>query len=92
MKNGFTLIKDSITKFPIINIYQIQNEGQSNLLDEEGRNIEYYIRSRIELENIFKDCDFEPKRWSNYRPLWYKYYNGKMLEDNSFGQLEKIKK
>lgn len=87
--DGFTIIKDSIVQFPIINVYQIQNVGQSAILDNDACFLEYYVKSRIILEEIFKDKDIEPKRWANYRPLWYKYYNGRMLEDNSFGQLEK---
>ena len=89
VSKGFTLIKDSIVQFPIINIYQIQNAGQSAILDDAACNLEYYIKSRIMLEELFRDKDIEPKRWANYRPLWYKYYDGKMLDDNSFGQLEK---
>mgnify|MGYP003296593972 CR=1 FL=1 len=46
--------------------------------------------TRLIIEELLKDKDFEPKRWSNYRPLWYKYYRGKELPDNSFGQQEKI--
>ena len=90
MKENFTLIKDSITQFPIINIYQIQNDNQSKILDEEAKRIQYYLDSRKELEQIFRDKDFKPKRWANYRPLWYKYYANEMMEDNSFGQKEKI--
>lgn len=90
MSNGFKLMKDSFTQFPIINIYQIQNTKQANILDEEAKLLDYYLRSRIEIENIFKNEKFKPKRWSNYRPLWYKYYNNQVLADNSFGQLEKV--
>ena len=89
MKNGFTLIRDSLTQFPIINIYQIQNSGQAVIMDEEARGLEYYLKSRNELEKMLIDKEFKPKRWANYRPLWYKYYNGEMMEDNSFGQQEK---
>jgi len=89
MVSGFTLIKDSLTQFPIINIYQIQNADQTKIMDEQARQLEYYLNSRQELEEIFTDKQFRPKRWSNYRPLWYKYYANEMMEDNSFGQLEK---
>ena len=88
MKNGFSLMKNSFSQFPIINIYQIQNISQAKILDEEAQNIDYYLKSRKEIESIFNTEDFVPKRWSNYRPLWYKYYNNEMLPDNSFGQLE----
>lgn len=72
--------------------YQIQNDSQTRILDENAKNIDYYLKSRIEIEKIFNDKDFKPKRWSNYRLLWYKYYNNVMLQDNSFDQMEEIKK
>lgn len=89
VSKGFSLIKDSLVQFPIINIYQIQNTNQSAILDDSARNLEYYVQSRIMLEELFRDKNIKPKRWANYRPLWYKYYDGQILEDNSFGQLEK---
>ena len=87
MSNGLRFLKDSFTQFPIINIYQIQNSSQANILDSDATSLEYYLQSRKEIEGIFENDDFKPKRWSNYRPLWYKYYNGEVLPDNSFGQL-----
>ena len=44
-----------------------------------------------ELEKIFQNKDYLPKRWSNYRPLWYKIYQNQELENNAFGQQEIIK-
>lgn len=88
---GFELLKSSLTSFPIINIYQMQTLAQAKILDEDARDLEYYLKSRQQIEKIFKDAEFKPKRWENYRPLWYKYYNGEQLPDNSYGQLEKIK-
>ena len=85
-------LKDSISQLPIINIYQIQNNSQAIILDKNATELDYYLQSREELEKIFNNYGFIPKRWSNYRPLWYKYYNGKMLPDNSFGQIEQTKK
>ncbi|MBQ9012174.1 MAG: hypothetical protein IJ094_01115 [Bacilli bacterium] len=92
MEEGFRLIKDSITKFPIINIYQTQNMQQVNAMDEDACYLEYYLNARKMIEQILKDKCFKPKRWENYRPLWYKYYNGVAMPDNSFGQEEKILK
>ncbi len=90
--DGFKLIKNSLTSFPIINVYQIQNKDQANIMDKEARELEYYLKVRIEIEKIFSDKEYMPKRWSNYRPLWYKYYKNEELPNNSFGQLETIKK
>ena len=84
--------KDSLTSFPIINIYQIQTLSQAKILDEKARILDYYIKSRLELEKIFKETEMRPKRWENYRPLWYKYFETEQMPNNTFGQLEKIKR
>lgn len=90
MEEGFKFLKNSFTNFPVINVYQIQTPEQANILTEEARDIEYYLKSRRKLEEIFKDTPYRPKRWSNYRPLWYRYFADEELPDNSFGQQEKI--
>lgn len=92
MVKGFKFFKDSLTSFPIINIYQIQTLSQAKILDEKARILDYYIKSRLELEKIFKETEMRPKRWENYRPLWYKYFETEQMPNNTFGQLEKIKR
>ncbi len=91
MSKGFTLLKRSFTSFPIINIYQIQNNNQANILNDEARELEYYLHSRLELEQIFRDTGMRPKRWENYRPLWYDYYGNEHVLNNAYGQLEEVK-
>lgn len=91
VKEGFDYLKDSMTSFPVINVYQIQTPEQAKILDEEARYLEYYLKSRKEVEQIFKDTNYRPKRWENYRPLWYKSFDNESLPNNSFGQLEKVK-
>ena len=91
MENGFTLLKDSFSSFPVVNIYQIQTSDQANILNEEARELDYYIKSRLKLEEIFHGTNMKPKRWENYRPLWYDYYENEGQKDNSYGQLEKVK-
>ena len=58
------------------------------LNDEISRQTAQYLKNSI--EKIFKDVNFRPKRWENYRPLWYKYFDNEELPNNSFGELEKI--
>lgn len=88
LDDGFKFLADSFTDFPIINIYQIQTQEQASILYEDGAELKYYLESRKIVENIFIKTGLEPKRWSNYRPLWYRYYGRKELPNNSFGQLE----
>ena len=64
---------------------------QAKILDEEASHLEYYLKSRQEIEKIFKDESYRPKRWENYRPLWYKCFADEELPNNSYGQLEKVK-
>ena len=92
LENGFTLLKNSFTSFPVINIYQIQNNDQAKILNDEARDLEYYILARKTLEEMFHGSGIKPKRWENYRPLWYDYYENQRVPDNSYGQLEKVKK
>lgn len=90
MQNGFNYIKESLTRFPVINIYQIQTRGQSGILDEKAKTLEYYVRSRVKLEEAFIDSDLRPRRWENYRPLWYEYFASEKMTGNSYGEKEKI--
>ena len=90
MKLGFKKLKESLTRFPIVNIYQVQTLGQASIMNDEARALEYYIKSRIALEEIFHDTGFKPKRWENYRPLWYDYYEGEKQLNNAYGQQEKL--
>lgn len=85
MKNGFETLKNSITRFPVINIYQIQTPGQLEVMDPEAKKLDYYVKSRKLIENILRDTNLQPRRWENYRPLWYEVYNNKQLPNNAFG-------
>lgn len=90
MKDGFSYLKESFSAFPIINVYQTQTIGQASIIAEEARNLRYYLESRKEIEKIFKNENYRPKRWENYRPLWYRYFDDEELPNNSFGQLERL--
>ncbi len=90
MKSGFEYLKDSFSAFPIINVYQTQTVGQASILEDSAKDLRYYLDSRKVIEKIFKDANYRPKRWENYRPLWYKYFDNEELPNNSFGELEKI--
>lgn len=85
MKDGFEKLKDSITRFPIINIFQTQTTGQLLAMDLEAKKLEYYVKSRNLIEKIFKGTNLIPRRWENYRPLWYKIFQDKLLPNNAFG-------
>ena len=57
MKEGFTKLKEYMTQFPIINIYQTQTNLQVGIMDPEASILEYYLESRKELEKNFQNKD-----------------------------------
>jgi len=66
--------KDSvthITRFPIINVYQQHIGATDDVLAPDAKNIEYYLKARLEIERIFKNSHLRPRPWENYRSLWY---------------------
>lgn len=89
LEEGFSYLKESLTHFPIINVYQIQTNDQAKILDKEAKELTYYLKSREIIEKIFVETNCRPKRWSNYRSLWYKYFGEEQLPNNSYGQQEK---
>jgi hypothetical protein len=54
-------------------------------MDPEAKKLKYYIESRKLIEGIFEGSDLAPRRWENYRPLWYKTFKDKPLPNNAFG-------
>lgn len=88
VEKGFKYFKDVLSSFPIINIYQIQTTEQAAQLDNTAENLEYYINARKIIENIFIDTNLRPKRWENYRPLWYSSFKKEKLLNDSYGILE----
>ena len=81
MKRGAERLMDTITRFPIVNIYQVQTPGQISVMTPFAKTLEYYLHSRKIFERIFEGTDFKPRRWENYRPLWYDLFKGQPLTD-----------
>jgi hypothetical protein len=85
MKNGFQMLMESITRFPVINIFQVQTPGQISAMNLEAKKLEYYVKARKIIEELFKETNMIPIKWENYRPLWYEMFNNKPLPKNAFG-------
>lgn len=85
LQQGFSFLADSITRFPVVNVYQIQTPGQMRIIDVEAKGLEYYAKAREAIEQVLAQTDLRPRRWENYRPLWYDFYAGQLLSSNTFG-------
>ena len=67
----FNYYKDSINKFPIVQIYQDYTKEQEKLRCDEAQDIEYYLKARQIIDKTFKEKELNPKLWENFRGLYY---------------------
>lgn len=72
IREGFVKLKDSITKFPIVNIYQVQTPGQIKAMDYNARGLEYYIQARNVIEEAMFDTKLRPKDGKTIDPCGIK--------------------
>lgn len=64
-------------RFPVAQVMQNYVEEQEQFrVKDATEGIEYYLKGRKILEDIFKDTDLRPRTWENYRSLFYTKYNG----------------
>ena len=70
-------MKDSVNKFPIVQIYQNYVNSQENYRCMDARKLDYYLKARQILERIYKEEHFTPESWENYRSLYYTKFKGK---------------
>lgn len=48
---------------------------------ETANNIEYYLKSRKIIEEIFSQTKMRPRPWEDYRSLWYLKFLNEELDD-----------
>lgn len=85
LTESFEYFANVCTRFPVVNIFQIQTALQAQALNEEAKTLEFYVRARIEIEKVFKETDSRPRRWENYRPLWYREFGNERLDVRPYG-------
>ncbi len=76
----FTYFKDSINKFPVVQVFQDYTKEQENYRIEEAKDIEYYLQAKQIIKDIYKDTGLAPKLWESYRGLYTsKDFQGRKL-------------
>lgn len=70
VKKYFSYFKDSINKFPIIQVFQNYTKNQEFYRCEEAKNIEYYLKARKMIEEIYSDSSLCPESWECFRSLY----------------------
>jgi len=80
IKKGFLEFLPYINSFPIINTLQI-HRGQRKFRHNKANKIDYYIKARKIIEDIFIQTALRPRPWENYRSLWYLKFGEEFLDD-----------
>ncbi len=65
----FIYFKDSINKFPIIQIFQDYTKEQEKYRIEDAKDIEYYLKARKILDKTYSNLD--KKLWECFRSLYF---------------------
>lgn len=82
IKKGFYNFLPYINSFPIVNTLQVhQGQERLGLRHCEAEKIDYYIKARKIIENIFMKTNLRPRPWENYRSLWYLKFGKEILTD-----------
>lgn len=68
----FNYFKDSINKFPIVQVFQDYTPMQERYRCIEAKDIEYYLKARKIIANIFKDRNMELNSWECFRSIHFK--------------------
>lgn len=71
VKYYFNYLKDSINKFPIVQVFQNYTPIQESYRCEEGKDVEYYIKARKIIDDIFEKQNMNPKIWECFRSLYF---------------------
>ena len=85
MDQSIPLIKDLVpylTRMPNFQVYQPHNHLMDNFLAAGADQLEYFLKFRVAIENLFKPTGLLPQQWENYRPLWYYEFAGIPLSDS----------
>jgi len=80
IKKGFCEFLPYTNSFPIVNAFQA-HKGQKILRYNEADKIDYYIKARKIIEDIFMQTALRPRPWENYRSLWYLKFGEECLDD-----------
>lgn len=78
MKLGFMDFLKYTNSFPIINIFQ-EHQYQVGMRSNEALKIEFYLKARKIIEEIYLDTTMRPQTWEVCRTLWYTTFGSERL-------------
>lgn len=79
LKAGFLELVEYTNSFPIINIFQ-EHQYQIGLRIGEASDIEFYLKARKIIEDIYLKTMMRPQTWEVCRSLWYTTFANEHLK------------
>ncbi|GGT27968.1 hypothetical protein GCM10010271_34930 [Streptomyces kurssanovii] len=79
LRTGVGVLNPYVTEFPNFQVYQAHNSVMAGLRTSGARDLEYYLRARVVIEEITGPSGLRPAAWECYRPLWYFTFAGEAL-------------
>ena len=67
----FNYLKDSVNKFPIIQVFQDYTIEQEEYRHDDAKDIRYYLEARKIINEIFKNTNLNPEYWECFRSLYF---------------------
>lgn len=77
LESGISELAHYVNRMPIFQIMQNYVREHEEQRVNEARELEYYLQARKIIERQFKDAQFYPRSWENYRGLFYTVYQDK---------------
>lgn len=74
MKSGIAELFPYLNRMPIYQIMQNYVESHENQRVDDAKGFEYYLIARKIIEEQYKNTNFMPRSWENYRSLFYSTY------------------
>ena len=74
MKENFKALKPYINRFPVVQVLQDYTADQEDCRCAEAKEMDYYLKARLFLEELFKEETYRPRSWENYRSLFYETF------------------
>jgi hypothetical protein len=72
VKHYFNYLKDSVNKFPIVQVFQDYTPYQEMYRCEEAKDVEFYLKARKAIDEIFNNKEnMNPKTWECFRSLYF---------------------
>lgn len=57
--------------FPSLNLFQPHTSEHRSLIHYDAKRLDYYLKTRKLVEELYINTSLRPQSWECYRPLWY---------------------